>query len=189
MTYNPSPTNKSPNRDRYLDQILVKPLTRFTKTMDPPIPRSRQGLNETSILMRTNSDPCPLAGNAGLTLSAGLTMLIITQGIRRGTGPQQIKRSTTVLKAVKRMLLATIITVVSSPMTCWKPQPPPRSLGTPPRLLTLPLAPSRQAQTPLQLELVRYQPDGRNDTPPREGLIMLTTTQGPQPGWTPDARQ
>lgn len=189
MMYNPSPTTKAPNRDRYPGQIPVKPLSRSTKTTDLPIPRSRQGLNETSILMRTNSGPCPLAGNAGSILSAGPTMLITTRGIRHGTGPQQVKRSTTVLKAVKRMLLATIITVVSSPMTCWKLQPPLRSLGTPPRLLTLPLAPSRQAQTLPQLELVRYQLDGRNDTPPREGLIMLTITQGPQPGWTPDARQ
>ena len=184
-----SPISRTPSRDRCRDQTLSKPPTRFNKTTDPRTPRNRQDLNETSILTKTNSDPYPLAGNVGSILSAEPTTSIITRGTRRGIGPRQTRQSTTVLKAAKRMLLATIITVVFLLMTCWKHRLPLRSLGTPLRPPTRPLAPLQQAPTPQPLELDRYRLDGKSDILPREGLTTLTITPGPRLGWIPDARQ
>jgi hypothetical protein len=181
--------SRTPSRGRCRDQTPSKPPARFNKITDLQTHRNRQDLNETSIPTKTNSDPYPPAGNVGSILSAGLTMSIITRGARRGIGPRQTKQSTTVIKAAKQMLLATITTVVFLLMTCWKLPIPLRSLGTPLRPPILPLAPLQQVPTPLSPELDRYRLDGRSDILPREGLTTLTITLGPQLGWTPDARQ
>jgi len=193
MTYSRSLSlsllSRTPSRDRCQDQTPAKPLIWFSKITDPQTPRRRRDLNETSILTKTNSGPYPQAGSVGSILSAGRTTSIIIRGVRRGIGPRQTKQSTTVLKTEKQMLLATITTVASLLMTCWKPQIPLRSLGTQLRPPTPPLAPSRQAPTPLPLELDRYRLGGKSDILPKAGPTTLTIILGPQLGWTPDARQ
>ena len=138
MTHNRSrsPISRTPSQGRCQDQTLLKLPIPFNKTTDPQILRSQQDLNETSILTRTNSDHCLPAGSVGLILSAGPTMSIIIRGARRGIGPRQIKRSTTVPKTAKRMPLATITTVVFLLMTCWRPRIPLRLPGTRLQLLT-----------------------------------------------------
>lgn len=181
--------SRSPSRGRCQDRTPARPPTRFNKITDPQTPHSRQDPNETSTLMKTNSEPYPQAGSVGSIHSAGLITSIIIRGVRHGIDPRRTKRSTTVLKPVKRMPLATITTVVSLLMTCWKLRLPLRSPGTQVRPSILPPVPLRQVPIPLLQELDHCQPDGKSDIPPREGLTTLIITPGPRLGWTPDARQ
>lgn len=174
--------NRPLNRGRFRDQTPLNSPIQFTKLTDPLTLPSQQGLKETSILTRTNSGPFPPAGSVGSILSGGLTTLITTRGVRRGIDPRPIKPSTTVPKPGKQMPPVTTITVASSLMICWKLRIPPRSPGTRPLLLIPLLAPLQPAPTLPPLERVHYQPDGKSDIPLREGLTMLTTTRGPQPG-------